>query len=95
MTTNSDKPVNVQPAQTIDQVKELLFGSEQRDLKDRIQALETELLATRKQLEKAIDQLRLDSEKSNEAIKQANADAIGSIGNLLQTAGKGISELAK
>ena len=95
--TVAKEAVEVSPTtpQTIDQVKELLFGSEQRGLEDRIQALEEELAETKAAFSNEIKKVQRQAKEQAEAEKQELVAAIESLGALFQAAGKDIAKLAK
>jgi len=81
--------------QTIDQVKELLFGSEQRGLEHRIQELEEELAATKAAFSNEIKKVQKQAKEQADAEKQELTAVIESLGSLFQAAGKDIAKLAK
>lgn len=81
--------------QTIDQVKELLFGSEQRGLEQRIKALESELKDAKIAFAEEIKRIESAAAKQSEAEKQELSAVIESLGSLFLAAGKDIAKLAK
>jgi uncharacterized coiled-coil protein SlyX len=86
---------NTSPAQTIDQVKELLFGSEQRDLEQRIVELEAELAKTKADFADQVQSIKADANKQVEKERNELSQIMQSIGSLFQSAGQDISKLSK
>lgn len=81
--------------ETIDQVKELLFGTEQRDLKKRIEELEAELKETRNNFADEIKRVEKQALAQSEKQQRELSAILNSIGALFQDAGKGIVKLSE
>ncbi|MEO0327297.1 MAG: hypothetical protein AAF217_01735 [Pseudomonadota bacterium] len=82
-------------AQTIDQVKELLFGNEQRGLEARIIELENELAKTKQNFLSEIQRLEDEASKRADAQKQDSNRVLGAIGGLFESVGNDIGKLVK
>lgn len=59
------------PAQTIDQVRELLFGAEQRTMEAQLNALRADMVANREDLERKLAQVQAELKA---AIEQCDAE---------------------
>ena len=94
-TTKNSEQMNDANPQTIDQVRELLFGNEQRGLKSRIDVLEKELETTKANLKAELTRLENESIKRADAERQTSNRLIESIGSLLESVGRDISKVAR
>ena len=85
--------VNEEP--TIDRVKELLFGQEQRQTDDKIEELKASLQAAEQRLDQKIEALRKDIEKMDRAQTQDLQQRLSSIGDAVSSLGKAVSSVAE
>jgi DNA-binding transcriptional MerR regulator len=81
-------------APTIDQVRELLFGQEQRTLEARLEELRRELAATRTEFENKIAALRKESVVALEANDKAHCERFAKVGRALEEVGRAVGALS-
>ena len=82
------------PHQTIDQVRELLFGAEQRTLETRITNLQAELAAARESYEDKLAALRSEHMAALERIEADNRHRVAKMAEAIEQAGRAIAILA-
>lgn len=89
----SDEEATAHPEETIDQVRDLLFGGAQRSLENRLVGLREEIQASIKELQAelaAVREMILELERSSE---KKQLDSHKEIGAAISKLGASISEL--
>ena len=82
-------------APTIDQVRELLFGNEQRTLETQLGALREELKATRAEFERELAALRKELTSSIERSDAGGRERLRKTGDAISEIGRTIASLAE
>ncbi len=94
----SDKETHVNAAAaapTIDQVRELLFGSEQRNFENQIAALSKEIEQARAQLEQKISETEKSLRSSLDQVDAAHKARFAKTGQAIADVGRSISALSE
>lgn len=80
---------------TIDQVRELLFGNEQRTLEAQLITVREELKATRAEFDRQLSELRQELSGKIEKSDQSSRDRIRRTGEAIAEIGRNISALSE
>lgn len=84
---------NEQSQPTIEQVRELLFGREQRTLETQLADLRAEVAALSKAMSEDVKQVRAEQHQANQALERNSNQMIKSIGSAIEALGRDIGKL--
>lgn len=94
MATEEKSANGAAPAPTIDQVRELLFGQEQRTLEAQLETVRTEMDQMRLELEKKVADLKNELNASLSKTDSEHKERFAKVGHAIQQVGRDIGALS-
>lgn len=94
MATEEKAPNGAAPAPTIDQVRELLFGQEQRTLEAQLDTMRAEMQQMRSELEKTISDLKSELNTALTKTDTEHKERFAKVGHAIQQVGREIGGLS-
>lgn len=94
MATEEKSANGATPPPTIDQVRELLFGNEQRTLEAQLVTMRAEMDQVRTELEKKINDLKAELNTALAKTDSEHKERFAKVGQAIQQVGRDIGGLA-
>lgn len=94
MSAEQKTPNGAAPAPTIEQVRELLFGQEQRTIEGQLAEIRTEMQQMRSELEKSIKDLKSELNSALSKTDAEHKERFAKVGQAIQQVGRDIGGLS-